>query len=84
MEYPYFEYHVNKIVGEASCEEHKHVLQSVHYTLRERFLQTLNLGYKIPEALYHINLSSRLPEKNYQRYIKYLQSSISACTYAGA
>ncbi len=84
MNYSSFEYHVNTIVGDTHCNEHKHSLQSVHYALRERFLHTLNLGYKIPEALYHINLSSRLPEKNYQRYIRFVQSNVSATTFAGA
>jgi len=84
MDYSCFEYHVNAIVGHEHYNEHKHLLESVHNLLRERFLQTLNLGYKIPETVYHINLSSRLPEKNYHRYMRFVQNNLSPTTFAGA
>ena len=84
MEYPYFEYHVNSIVGNAHGDEYKHLLPGIHHLLRARFLHTLSLGYKIPDALYHINFSARLPEKNYHRYIKFVHSNASVSTYAGA
>ena len=84
MDLPSFEYHVKNVVGDTHYNDHKHVLPDIHASLRARYLHTLNLGYKMPEALYHINLASRLPEKNYQRYIKYVLSTLSSTAYAGA
>jgi len=84
MEYANFERYVSQTVGEAHCNEYKHMLPGVHHALRERCVATLQLGFPIPETLDHVNKAARLPEKNYYRYIKFMREYTGKQQYTAA
>jgi len=74
VEYNHFENSVMNIVNAIDYKQHKHLLSSLQEPHRNRCLNTLNLGFSIPEAITHINTASKLPDKNYLRYLKFIQS----------
>ena len=71
MEYQHFCEEVKKIAGRDRYYRHNYLLAVVPAIFRERYVYTLGLGFNMPDTLEHIRRASKLPEKNYFRYIKY-------------
>ena len=76
MEYTLFEAKVMRIAGEAHYNKYDYLVRGVQNSFRERFLHTLNLGFKIPDALEHINKTKKLADHNYYQYINYLYDCV--------
>jgi hypothetical protein len=77
VEYSHFEQKVIMIAGDMHYSEYNYLLHVIPASFRERFLHTLNLGFKIPEAVDHISKAGKLAEHNYYHYINYLHDCVS-------
>ena len=65
---------VKGIVGNEQYIAHGHVLIPISHTYHERCIDTLRMGFNIPDTARHISTGKNLPPANYSRYLKFLTS----------
>lgn len=66
-----FEIEVKRLADDLHYIEHAYKLGAVSHLLRQRFVDTLRMGFDLPETFDIIQISSRLPDLYFFRFLKF-------------
>lgn len=66
-----FKMRVKDLSDDLHYIESEPMLDSVHYLLRQRFIDTLIAGFDLAETFEIINISSKLPDIYFFRFLKF-------------
>jgi len=66
-----FEKQVRDLTDRYHYHKHEDAINAIASFLRQRFIDTLVIGFDLTETLDIINISSKLPDKNFFRFLKF-------------